>query len=82
MARITRNDVSDIVDKLNGALIFRDAPYRYKSHSENGYMVLDKYNLAGGCIESTVRGVSTGEMYRIVKATWDILTDNTFARNQ
>lgn len=82
MSRKTRKDVSDMVDKLNGALLFRDAPYRYQSHSENGYMVLEKHSANGGCIESTVRGVSTGEMYRIVKATWDILTDNTFARNQ
>lgn len=82
MSRKTRRDVALLVIKLNDALLFRDAPYRYKSHSENGYMVLDKYTVDGGCIESTVRGVGTGEMYRIVKAVWDILTDNTFARNQ
>lgn len=82
MVRITRDDVSKKLGALNDALRRRDMDYRYNVVSENGKLTLERESPTHVHLDQSIQvGLSTREMYLVLKAMHRVICDNTISEH-
>ena len=78
MARITRDNVVKVLADLNDTLRRRNMDYRYQVISENDKLSLERESPSHIHLDVTIQaGLSTREMYLVLKMMRLVITDNT-----